>query len=88
MNSKNKNTTKYKRREFIKTSAVIGTATIVPAVFGAFSNSPDKTDVYYNTLGDALNKLPNAFPRTESNVEILLLKKLFSSEEAYNLSPL
>jgi ferredoxin len=83
MDSNNKSTKKLKRREFIKASAVIGTATIVPAVFGAFSNSPDKTDIYYNTLAEALNKLPNAFPRTESNVEILLLKKLFSPEEAW-----
>jgi NAD-dependent dihydropyrimidine dehydrogenase PreA subunit len=83
MDSNNKSTKKLKRREFIKASAVIGTVTIVPAVFGAFSNSPDKTDIYYNTLAEALNKLPNAFPRTKSNIEILLLKKVFSPEEAW-----
>jgi len=83
MNSNKKSLKKLNRREFIKTSAVIGTAAVVPAVFGAFSNSPDKTDHYYNTLAEALNKLPNAFPRTKSNVEILLLKKIFSPEEAW-----
>ncbi len=83
MESSKKNKKKLKRREFIKTSVVIGTATIVPAVFGAFSNYPDKTDIYYNTLAEALNKLPNAFPRTKSNVELLLLKKIFSPEEAW-----
>ena len=36
----------------------------------------------YDQLADALNKLPNGFPRTPSNVEILLLKKIFSPEEA------
>ncbi|MHC4629574.1 MAG: 4Fe-4S binding protein, partial [Planctomycetota bacterium] len=36
----------------------------------------------YERLADALNKLPNGFPRTPSNVEILLLKKIFSPEEA------
>jgi Na+-translocating ferredoxin:NAD+ oxidoreductase subunit B len=73
------------RRAFLKTSlaAAIGSTLIVPAVFGVFSNSPENTDIYYNTLADALNKLPNAFPRTKSNVEILLLKKIFSPEEAW-----
>ncbi|KPJ73604.1 hypothetical protein AMJ52_03445 [candidate division TA06 bacterium DG_78] len=33
-------------------------------------------------LAHALDKLPNGFPRTPSNVEILLLKKIFSPEEA------
>ncbi len=36
----------------------------------------------YEQLADALNKLPNGFPRTPSNVEILLLKKIFSHDEA------
>jgi electron transport complex protein RnfB len=71
------------RRDFMKTSAAIGASAIVPAVFGQFSDSPEKTESYYNTLADALNQLPNAFPRTESNIEILLLKKIFSPEEAW-----
>ncbi|MFC1568938.1 ATP-binding protein [bacterium] len=85
MDSETKGAKGLERREFLKTSiaAAIGTVTLVPAVFGKFSNAPDKTDIYYETLADALNQLPNAFPRTESNVEILLLKKIFSPEEAW-----
>lgn len=40
------------------------------------------TDDIYEQLADALNRLPNAFPRTPSNIEILLLKKIFFKEEA------
>jgi electron transport complex protein RnfB len=40
------------------------------------------SDEAYDQLADALNKLPNGFPRTPSNVEMLLLKKIFSPEEA------
>jgi electron transport complex protein RnfB len=36
----------------------------------------------YEKLAEALDKLPNGFPRTASNVEIRLLKKIFSMEEA------
>lgn len=39
-------------------------------------------DEVYEQLADALDKLPNGFPRTPSNVEIPLLKKIFSPEEA------
>ena len=38
MDSHKKNTKNVDRRTFIKSSAAIGTAAIVPAVFGAFSN--------------------------------------------------
>lgn len=40
------------------------------------------TEEVYEQLADALNRLPNGFPRTPSKVEILLLKKIFSPEEA------
>ena len=40
------------------------------------------TDDVYAQLADALGQLPNGFPRTPSNTEILLLKKIFSPEEA------
>lgn len=40
------------------------------------------TDDAYEQLAAALDKLPNGFPRTPSNVEILPLKKIFSPEEA------
>jgi electron transport complex protein RnfB len=36
----------------------------------------------YARLAEALDKLPNGFPRTPSNVEILILKKIFSIEDA------
>lgn len=36
----------------------------------------------YEQLADALNRLPNGFPRTASNIEIAILKKIFSPEEA------
>jgi len=36
----------------------------------------------YERLADALDKLPNSFPRTPSNVKIAILKKIFSPEEA------
>jgi NAD-dependent dihydropyrimidine dehydrogenase PreA subunit len=40
------------------------------------------SDRVYERLAEALNKLPNGFPRTPSNVEIRLLKKIFPPEEA------
>jgi ferredoxin len=39
-------------------------------------------DDIYAQLADALDKLPNGFPRTPSNVEVDLLKKIFSQDEA------
>ena len=36
----------------------------------------------YEQLANALNKLPNGFPRTRSHVEIKVLKKIFLPEEA------
>ena len=40
------------------------------------------SDQVYEQLAEALDKLPNGFPRTPSNVEIMLLKKIYSPEEA------
>lgn len=39
-------------------------------------------DEIFERLADALNRLPNGFPRTPSNVEIPMLKKMFSQAEA------
>jgi ferredoxin len=36
----------------------------------------------YHRLASALDKLPNGFPRTESGVEIEILKRIFNIEEA------
>jgi Pyruvate/2-oxoacid:ferredoxin oxidoreductase delta subunit len=40
------------------------------------------SDLVFELLADALDKLPNGFPRTPSGVEIKILKKIFSPEEA------
>jgi NAD-dependent dihydropyrimidine dehydrogenase PreA subunit len=40
------------------------------------------SDDVYERLAKALDRLPNGFPRTPSKVEIRLLKKIFSPEEA------
>jgi ferredoxin len=40
------------------------------------------SDRVYERLAEALDRLPNGFPRTTSNVEIRVLKKIFSSGEA------
>jgi hypothetical protein len=37
----------------------------------------------YEELAEALDRLPSGFPRTPSNVEIRLLQKIFSHEEAW-----
>ena len=37
----------------------------------------------YKQLAKALDRLPNGFPRTPSNVEIPILKKIFSFEETW-----
>jgi len=36
----------------------------------------------YKELADALDGLPNVFPRTPSKVEIAILERIFSKEEA------
>jgi Na+-translocating ferredoxin:NAD+ oxidoreductase subunit B len=42
----------------------------------------------YERLADALNRLPNGFPRTPSSVEVQLLARIFSPEEASAASQL
>jgi electron transport complex protein RnfB len=39
-------------------------------------------DEHYERLAEALDRLPNRFPRTTSNIEILVLKKIYTEEEA------
>ena len=46
------------------------------------------TDDVYESLAKALDDLPNGFPRTPSNIEIAILKKIFSSQEAFLASHL
>ncbi|MFH1523750.1 MAG: 4Fe-4S dicluster domain-containing protein [Chloroflexota bacterium] len=40
------------------------------------------TDDVFARLAEAMDQLPNGFPRTDSGVEIRILQKIFSSEEA------
>jgi hypothetical protein len=40
------------------------------------------SEAIYESLAKALDRLPNGYPRTDSGVEILILKKIFSAEEA------
>ena len=40
------------------------------------------SDHVFELLADALDRLPNGFPRTPTGVEIRILKKIFSPEEA------
>jgi len=40
------------------------------------------SDIVFENLAEALDRLPNGFPRTASRAEIRILKKLFSPEEA------
>ena len=45
-------------------------------------------DQIYENLANAMDRLPNGFPRTPSNVEIPLLKKMFTPDEAFLVSHL
>ena len=45
-------------------------------------------DDIYELLAEALDRLPNGFPRTSSGIEIEILKRIFSPEEAYVASQL
>lgn len=47
------------------------------------TGNPATGDEVYERLADQLNALPNGFPRTESGVEIRLLKKIAAPEEAW-----
>lgn len=40
------------------------------------------SDQAYESLAQALDRLPNGFPRTSSGVEILLLRKIYTPEQA------
>ena len=53
----------------------------VPKIFREEGENKMASDVY-ERLADALDRLPNGFPRTVSRVEIAILKKIFSPEEA------
>ena len=44
------------------------------------------TDEVYSRVAKALDALPEGFPATESGVEIRILKKIFTPEEALTFS--
>ncbi len=46
------------------------------------NNGSSNNNQVYEQLARALDRLPNGFPRTSSNVEIRMLQKIFSPEEA------
>jgi len=70
-----------RRREFLKSTAIAGITVAFPGIT-AFKQDPEVINGYYERLAESLNKLPNSFPRTKSNIEIVLLKKIFLPEEA------
>lgn len=70
-----------RRRDFLKTSALAGLTIALPHI-NLFATDPEVINSWYEKLADALNQLPNAYPRTQSNIEITLLKKIFLPEEA------
>src|SRR4030042_4097213 len=71
-----------RRRDFLKTATVAGIAITIPGS-ALYEQDPETVNGWFNRLADALNRLPNSFPRTESNIEIALLKKIFLPEEAF-----
>jgi electron transport complex protein RnfB len=72
----------FKRRDFLKTTTLAGLGAALPGV-SLHKQDTATTDGWYERLADSLNKLPNSFPRTKSNIEIALLKKIFLPEEAF-----
>ena len=70
-----------RRRDFLKATTLAGMAVSLP-VTKLFTQDPEVINGWYERLADALNRLPNSFPRTESKIEITLLKKIFLPEEA------
>jgi hypothetical protein len=72
----------FRRRDFLKTTSLVGMAVTLPGK-SLFKQDPETINGWYERLADALNKLPNSFPRTKSNIEITLLKKIFLPEEAF-----
>jgi ferredoxin len=81
MQKKDPGKIQVKRRDFLKTTALAGMIAAIPATT-LYSQEPEVINAWYDRLANALNKLPNSFPRTKSNVEITLLKRIFLPEEA------
>jgi ferredoxin len=70
------------RRDFLKTASVAGVAVTIPGK-NLFKQDQETINSWYERLANALSALPNSFPRTKSNIEITLLKKIFLPDEAF-----
>jgi len=70
-----------RRRNFLKNSILAGMTAAMP-VSVVLAREDDTILSWYERLANALNLLPNSFPRTKSNIEITLLKKIFLPDEA------
>src|SRR5512136_1755405 len=70
------------RRDFIKSSTALAGAALALPASGLFEQDQKTIDGWYEGLAAALNKLPNSFPRTQSGIEITVLKKIYLPEEA------
>jgi NAD-dependent dihydropyrimidine dehydrogenase PreA subunit len=51
-------------------------------VHGPVPEGKELSDLVYVNLAEALDRLPNGFPRTSSKVEIRILTRMFSTDEA------
>jgi ferredoxin len=71
----------FKRRDFLKKTTLAGISASLP-VTKLLGQDTETINAWYERLADALNRLPNSFPRTKSKIEIALLKKIFLPEEA------
>jgi Na+-translocating ferredoxin:NAD+ oxidoreductase subunit B len=71
-----------RRRDFLKTAALASVSVAMPGVV-SLAQDEKMIDGWYEHLADSLNKLPNSFPRTKSNIEIAVLKKILLPEEAH-----
>lgn len=70
------------RRDFLKAASIASVAVTIPGK-NLFKQDQETLNGWYERLANALNALPNSFPRTKSNIEITLLKKIFLPEEAF-----
>ena len=82
MRKNEKKKSDLERRDFLKKTSIAGFAATFPGI-NLLKQDPETITSWYERLADALNKLPNSFPRTKSNIEITLLKKIFLPEEAF-----
>lgn len=72
---------RFGRRSFLKAASMAGLAAAIPAQ-KVSGQDEAALNACYEDLANALNRLPNSFPRTGTQIEISLLKKIFSPEEA------